>query len=286
MNDMEQITEQDKFKQYQDIDALNWSTAKHYFKSPAHVKAYMDQPDKDTDAMRLGRLQHMALLEPERFADECIAQPDFGYLKKHDASGTTKEQGAANKAHKKAWEEENKGRVHIPADDYKHIRGMCSAVWKHSETATLLKGVTQTEHILHWQDVPTGVWCKGLADALIGEKVLLDIKTTQNAGYHAFQRSATNYHYYGQMAYYMRGCQAMGMDVTRAVWVVIETAPPYAVRLYYMPESAVDRCNDLIEMFLKRHAVCQMTKQWPQYMETIQALEVPDWYNNTMGDLL
>jgi hypothetical protein len=61
---------------YNDIIALNYSSAKELLKSPAHYKAYLETPRKDTPAMRLGRLTHLALFEPGKYNATVKVGPD------------------------------------------------------------------------------------------------------------------------------------------------------------------------------------------------------------------
>ena len=58
-------------------EAVNSSTLKHMGRSALHCKAEMtrsgDRPD--TEAQKVGRLVHCAVLEPERFKAEFVRQP-------------------------------------------------------------------------------------------------------------------------------------------------------------------------------------------------------------------
>ena len=57
-------------------DAVNASTLKHLGRSALHCKAAMTATDRpDTEAQKVGRLIHCAVLEPERFAAEYVREP-------------------------------------------------------------------------------------------------------------------------------------------------------------------------------------------------------------------
>jgi hypothetical protein len=55
------------------LDYHRWACASNsrltkLLRSPAHLKAYLDEPDDDTNALTMGRAAHSAILEPEDFA--------------------------------------------------------------------------------------------------------------------------------------------------------------------------------------------------------------------------
>ena len=57
--------------EYDSIRRLNWSRLKALARSPAHYRHGLFADHIDTDAMRLGRCAHMAVLEPEVFPKAC-----------------------------------------------------------------------------------------------------------------------------------------------------------------------------------------------------------------------
>ena len=64
-------------EEYEAIDAVNWSTLKVLGKSPAHYLQRMaGEESEDTEARQRGRVLHMAVFEPERFARSVVVYPD------------------------------------------------------------------------------------------------------------------------------------------------------------------------------------------------------------------
>ena len=284
LNVMETLSVESKFEQYQKMEGVNWSVLKHFFRSPAHVRAYMEEEQRETGGMRLGTLQHMAVLEPERFKAECVAAPDFGHTRKHDASGTTKEQGAANKKRKQEWEAANAGKTVISAAEFAKIKAMSAAVWKHKEAAALLRSALDTEFAVQWVDRETGLKCKCLLDIVTGTGAVVDIKTTHDATYPRFSKTASSLHYHCAAAYYLRGARAAGLGVSKFVWIVIESEAPHCVLNYYLPRTLEDTCNEVIDSFLRRYNYCQQAGVWDGYNDPIQPLEVPEWYVRSLSN--
>ena len=63
--------------EYNEIDAINWSTLKHIQRSPAHFKYLLDNPPKQTAAQSFGVAVHEAILEPDKFQENYIIAPDL-----------------------------------------------------------------------------------------------------------------------------------------------------------------------------------------------------------------
>ena len=74
--------------------------------------------------------------------------------------------------------------------------------------------------------------------------LIVDLKTTMDASPDAFARTAANFNYPLQAAYYVDGLQAAGIAspdaVTSFVFLVVEKTPPYGVAVYTLPEDAIE----------------------------------------------
>ena len=90
--------------------------------TPAHYHYACDHPEEvDTDAMRLGRAVHTAILEPDKFADQYACQPETYESKKgeekpwHNGAAVCKE-----------WNQEqaDSGRLVLPAKDFAEAKAL------------------------------------------------------------------------------------------------------------------------------------------------------------------
>ena len=61
---------------YIDINALSYSGAKHILRSPAHYQAWLKAEHKDTPALKLGRLAHLAALQPDVCRETVFVAPE------------------------------------------------------------------------------------------------------------------------------------------------------------------------------------------------------------------
>jgi hypothetical protein len=110
-------------------------------RSAAHWRASKDAPRKDTPALALGRLIHMAVLENTRFMDTVVVRPDFGNMRT-----------AKVKAEAEQWQAELKTEaVAVTAEDMETISGVLASVRGHSRLPNLL-ATGKAEQSLFWDD--------------------------------------------------------------------------------------------------------------------------------------
>lgn len=257
------------FEQYLELEGVNWSTLKHFYKSPAHVKVYLDSPREETPSMAKGTLQHMAILEPDKFTESVAVMPDFGDLRFKES-----------KEKKKAWIDDHQGLIPCDAKTYSDLFGMSKAIWANSDAKALLTCCTETERPLQWSEGP--VKCKGLLDIVTSKGIIADIKTTDDVRPFSFAKKAAAMHYYEQAAYYLRGARAAKLPLDRFLWIAIESSAPYSVRVYSLKESDRIAADNVLDSFLAKYWACKETDKWPGYQAGIEELECPDWHLSKM----
>jgi hypothetical protein len=260
-------------KEYRDIDAVNWSILKHHFESPAHVKYVMENGTEESEEQSLGSLLHLAILEPHKLKDLHVYER---------LNWTTK----AGRAQKKEVQELQAAGVQTATQQaVDDVNRMAEVVFAHHDASKLVKSVSATEMML--QAELHGVPCKGLADFYSKKGQFLgDLKTTGvGARYHSFQKDAAKWHYYGQAAFYLLLCKALGIPADAFFWIVIETKPPHSVYVYQLSEVTQASCNMCIETFLQKHRVCKQTNYWPLPDGSIQPLDAPEYYFKQMEAL-
>lgn len=171
-----------------DLDLIN--------RSPAHYRYVKDNPGVQTAAMLLGSVLHKLVLEPETFDAEYAVCPA---VDRRTKAGKEVYQAFINSLHE--------GVEVITDDVYKAAQSMSAAVKSHPIAAKLLQG-GQAESSYFWEE--NGVECKCRPDYLRTDiKCVIDLKTTQNASPESFVRSAYDYRYHVQAAWYLRGLRAV-----------------------------------------------------------------------------
>jgi exodeoxyribonuclease VIII len=225
-------------------------------KSPAHYKWAHENPTPQTPAMRIGSLTHLAVLEPDRFDAECVVLPSLD---------------RRTKAGKEAFEQfqaDHPGFEMLTSDEHTRIIGIRDAVRAHPMGRKLLDRIAQVEVSTFWKDEDTGVDCRCRPDGILDNGMLIDLKTTTDAG-REFERSVRQFRYHVQAAFY-----AMGNGGAPMIFIAAEKDPPYMVACYmFDPDTIADGEYDARQN-LKTYAECLATDTWPGYSAGIQTISI------------
>tara|TARA_B110000238_G_scaffold159742_1_gene173314 strand:+ start:882 stop:1655 length:774 start_codon:yes stop_codon:yes gene_type:complete len=188
-------------------------------KSPQHLREYFEGVGESSPALTFGKAFHTTILEPGK-VDSDIAIFD----------GKTRRG--------KVWDEfvlDNEGKTIISVSEWNAINQMSDIIYSNDVAATFLMK-SHKESVRIWET--GGVKCKGKADMVIiddnGDKILIDIKTTQDCSLDAFRRSSMKYGYDRQAAWYLDGFGA-----TDFWFVVIEKASPYRLAIYQASDEFI-----------------------------------------------
>ena len=242
-------------KDYRAIKALNWSTVKHALKSGLTAKHMMDNPVKQTAAMKMGSLIHCAVLTPNEWSQNYsiaeIEKREFTYEKEQSENGlvwTRYCNGEPSTGYKTKAAAVSDARPYTfngdPTDGYKLLADAKSAMGRHFggiELCTrelqriafdcltslesqqgprrLLDATEDRELVAVWNY--DGHLCKARIDGYSEEYDLVwDLKTCQDAGYWAFKRSALwSWKYHLQVAFYSWGLRMAGAQMGESISV-------------------------------------------------------------------
>lgn len=248
--------------------------------SPAHLKAYIEEPF-DTAALAFGRALHVALLEPDDFtrryvvAERCTAiqknkercaNPGTSYIGGEWFCGVHGKGIGPNTAYATV----------LPHADWMMILRMRDSVYAHPKAKRLLTGKGMNELSALWNDEKNGLLCKARFDRCSPEfGALVDIKTTVNASRDAFERAIYNYGYHRQGAHYLTGAKATGLQAGHFVNIAVEKERPYAVAVYRLDEAALEAGLVTLRPLLDRYKQCIDTDTWPGYSDQIEDIAIP-----------
>lgn len=241
-----------------DLDLIN--------RSPAYYRYVKENPREQTVAMLLGSVFHKLVLEPESFAAEYAVCPA---VDRRTKAGKEMHQAFADSLHD--------GIEVITDDVYKTAQAMAESVKKHTIAAKLLQG-GQAETSYFWEE--NDIKCKCRPDYLRNDvKCVIDLKTTQNASPESFKKSAYDYRYHVQAAWYLRGLKACGIDVENFVFIAVEKEAPYTVCVYAADDLMFQLGEQEAMENLKTYAECRNTDIWYGYEKEpeIHSLSLPDW---------
>lgn len=252
--------------EYHGWDAASNSRLSRLLRSPRHLRAYLDEPQEDTPALLIGRATHAAVLEPDVFASGFVCAPEVDRRTK------------AGKEEWAAFCDANAGREVLSPADHALCLALRRAVQAHPAASTLLGHAGDIEVSGVWTDHASGCRCKLRADKLCGSVgVVVDLKTTQDAGSESFTRSIFSLGYHRQAAMYIDGLRANGLDVEHFVFVAVEKTPPYGVAVYRLTDEAIDAGRKQLRSLLATYRWCTERDEWPGYSDDIQDISLPRW---------
>lgn len=240
-----------------DLDLIN--------RSPAYYRYVKKNPREQTASMLFGSVVHSLVLEPEKFSDEYAVAP------------------SVDKRTKKGREEwcefaaASKDKTIIDSGIYDSAQLAALSVENNPIAKKLLHG-GKAEMSYFWEE--KGVKCKCRPDYLRTDiKCVIDLKTTQNANPDNFTKSAYDYRYHVQAAWYLRGLRSCGVDVENFIFIAVEKEAPYTVCIYNADNFMIKLGNTVADENLAVLCECIRSDNWYGYEETpvIHSLSLPDW---------
>lgn len=261
-NKMARMTEEE----YRKHPGVNKSTLWEIRKSPLHYKWALENPSEDTQAMKMGRAIHAAVLQPEDFNDMFAISP------------VVDRRTSAGKAAWAAFVERCGNREVITEDENVEVVATANSV--HEYARGLLAGCA-TEFPMFWTDERTGIDCKCRVDAVRNDDdkiVLIDLKTTADASTDVFTRSALKYGYHVQAAHYINGTRAYFGEPEKPVewwFVAVEKKAPYAVNIIKAEESFLAEGQRQLAVLMNKLKECRDYDIWPGY--GTNTIRMPEW---------
>lgn len=232
------------------LDVLRVSPALYHARFVARTVG-----DTDTAAMRVGRMLHAAVLEPDRWS--AFAVPPEVDRRTRDG-----------KAAYAAWQEQNPKAEVVSAKEHALVLAMAEAVAAHPLASRLCSGCTGvSERAMVWRDEETGKLVRARVDRHDeAPPVIVDLKkVAQLPTPETFARVVVNHWYHGQAAMYLDGARAVtGIDHRFALVAVHESAP-HEVGVYELGE-------DEIELGRRQYRAALRELQWRR--------EEHDWHSD------
>jgi len=166
------------------------------------------------------------------------------------------------------------GKTPITAADDIHTTGMAEAV-KNSVAAPWLVGRCEVSAFA--PDPITGVMRRGRFD-ILGDKFLADLKSTKDASPTEFAKSAANFRYHQQAAWYLDIAADLGHPALGFAFIAVEKTPPYFLSVIELDEEALDLGRALNAKALETYARCVENDEWPGYTPSgFATVSLPAW---------
>ena len=236
--------------------SVSWSRKLLSPGSPARYRWDRDHPRESSAAFDLGHAAHALVLGVGAPLREVIAD-----------SWRTKAAQDARQAARAA------GETPLLSAEMRQVEDMATALAEHPRVADLLAG--GAPEMSAFAEVG-GVWLRARFDYLRGDGIT-DYKTTVCAHPDRFVRSAVDYGYHCQSAWYSDTAAALDLGDLPLTFVAQEKEPPYLVAVCDLPADMIAAGRARNAAAVDLFARCWESGEWPGYPTETVTLTTPSW---------
>lgn len=271
------------FAEYAQWDAVNssflWRLRR---RSPRHAQYEREHPKEPTPAKRFGILVHLAILEPARFQASVITLPEDPPRRPSQRQRDAKKPSQATIEaidFWDAWAVQSAGKLVVTAEELAAIQEIERGVRVQQCSGYVTGG--RAEVCLVWRDRETGILCKGRLDYLHEgwDVAIVDVKTTEDASFEAFQKDIYGFGYFQAAAFYMDGYETItGVRPKVFTWLAVEKEPPYVAKPWDANEKiSLTPGQASYAEALERYAECIQRGEFPAYGDGPGVLGLSPW---------
>lgn len=244
-----------------------------------HVAKTEPKPEP-TDAMKLGTLVHLRLLEPAEFSKTVRTMPAIA------TDGTP--WNFRKPAHREARDSlaaslAADGLTVIEREQFEQVEAIAASVLGNWHARRLLERDGQPEYSIFWTDKETGIPLKCRVDWW--STLPLDIKTTCDPSPEAFSRQCAQLGYDRKRAHYLAGIAAHVGESLPLVHLAVGTQPYYPCCPYDLDDTDANgksRGQRQWRQTLRDLAACLESGDWAEpYEKQIVSLRLPNWAHHS-----
>lgn len=214
-------------------------------------------------AFDVGTALHLAVLEPDRFAERTVCHGFDDYRSKD-----------AREARDAAYDA---GKTPLKPAEADLVFALRDSIHNTPEVARLLAQPGDAEVTLTWEF--DGLPCKARPDFLAADaSFAIDLKSAVAAHPDAISRKAMQEGWQTRSAFYMAGIHAVTGRLPDSYWyVVAEKSPPYICQLYEMDAKALVRGEQIVGRAVHLFRECLEMGVWPKYRNGPSVISLPNW---------
>lgn len=245
------------------LEAVGSTTLNNFYRSAAHGKHCMDNPD-DEQQLRLGAVIHMAILEEREFGELPVEPPGDGRTK-------------AVKDAREEFRNKLSGKKYTSFKDFQVAVSVRNILNNHPTWKALcsINGVNETTGVY---DDGSGIVLKIKPDRRADSGFLIDLKTTDDARQKNFDNQIIKNGYDLQAAFYFDTANKISPGAYKKfIWVAIEIEPPYGVMFYDVGDLWLEIGREKYKQALLKYVNAKLSKKYEGYTEEI-VVSVPPAY--------
>ncbi len=240
---------------YHSSSGISRSVLMQFKRSPYHYHKRFHNPDyvtpASTPALIMGDVVHTIVLEPHKADERYVIKPSFDRRTK------------AGKIEYEKFMCGVQGRMVIDQDMLSQALKMGLSIRDHELAQAVLKDA-RIEQSIYFTHQETGLQCKVRPDIWNGTLVG-DLKSTNDASYYAFQRSALNYGYFLQAGMIYEALKSIEIIMEKFVFIAVEKEEPNAVAVYELDEECIDYGVEQFNTLMMQLYECRMKESFPSY---------------------
>jgi exodeoxyribonuclease VIII len=247
--------------------ALGSTSIKYLLESPLqywyHSPFNKGKKEETSEALKLGRAIHSAILEPQNFSNNFSVNRKFKKSSKSNVLGS---------------------------NEFKTVNRIRNFV-KQSEFKELIKnGVAETS--VFWKDKDTGIMCKCRFDYLVKGSIIIDLKTIATLRKKDISNEIFNLNrrYYTQAAHYIEGLRALkemkGLEMGNEhfYFIFVSKDAPIEMKVVKIENDILELGKEECREALKTYQECYQKfreKEWreEQPILKLSADDIPAWFN-------
>lgn len=242
------------FDEYLDLPGEHFSSIKEMHRSPAHYRSRVRPTD--SDALRMGRALHAAILDPSALQIAEYAGRRIG----------------------KAWDtfrQDNADKLILKPDQASEVQAMRASVRAHKHASKLLR--TGNAEVSSQFEVD-GVPFKARLDFVCSNGDLVELKSTRDNHPQQFEREFARRLYHAQVALYRMALQANGRRCAKVYCIAICKTTPHEVVVYDISEETIETGARWVRDWVSRLKECERQRVWPGIDNgNILTLNIPTW---------
>lgn len=244
-----------------------------------HHAMFVEKEPEEKEAFKYGKLIHMAILEPEKFRERFVVEPEFwGKTAKGELTNSKNCKEVKEKAAN--WRLDlPPGAIILTEKEHYEITIMLQSALRHDDIPHLLKN-GKPEVAGYFRDKETGLRLKIKPDFLSFDvSRMTDVKSTKDLNKRKFASSSDSYRYDVQLYMYAEGVKAITGKFPDVIsTVALGKTKPFEAAAFHLPVERLEQGAKDYRLALTRIKAGIDSGKWPMGQQRMESLPTSYWF--------